>query len=399
MKVLRKPLFIVIIVLVFFSFFGIFPIKNTLLLTLLVPFIFWGIQQKKLYFRKILLVLFLSLIANMVSCSLYHGQSFSDSIKALAFFYYIFFYFALCYLRPTTETVNKSIGILCLIFNTLYILQFFLLQRGIVFLPVDETSIYLGEGARFHMIGSGLASLSIFLGVNQFLSQKRKLFLLLTASGILVLLLMAFRTMVVLSLLFVVFELFLVKGAKTSSFVYLAIFGCILLMALQIPVVADKVDYMWEKQFGEGTQHSFANKNYIRWITLDYYYNDYFHDWMEMFFGSGYPVVNGSYYRYIENSLWSNGMFWMDWGILGLSWMIGIPAVLAMLYYCYKVFKIRANKAYYYLPVWFFYLLSSSITTAEFFRQGNFIIQALCLYLAERVYLENKLKENVCSQS
>ena len=186
MKVLRKPLFIVIIVLVFFSFFGIFPIKNTLLLTLLVPFIFWGIQQKKLYFRKILLVLFLSLIANMVSCSLYHGQSFSDSIKALAFFYYIFFYFALCYLRPTTETVNKSIGILCLIFNTLYILQFFLLQRGIVFLPVDETSIYLGEGARFHMIGSGLASLSIFLGVNQFLSQKRKLFLLLTASGILV---------------------------------------------------------------------------------------------------------------------------------------------------------------------------------------------------------------------
>lgn len=85
-------------------------------------------------------------------------------------------------------------------------------------------------------------------------------------------------------------------------------------------------------------------------------------------------------------------MFWMDWGILGLSWMIGIPAVLAMLFYCYKVFKIRANLSYYYLPVWFFYLLFSSITTAEFFRQGNFVIQAVCLYLAERVYFDTKFK-------
>ena len=158
---------------------------------------------------------------------------------------------------------------------------------------------------------------------------------------------------------------------------------------LQIPVVADKIDYMWEKQFGEGTQHSFANKNYIRWITLDYYYTEYFHDGLEMFLGSGYPVVNGKFYRNIENSLWSNGLFWMDWGILGLSWMIGIPAVVAMLWYSIKVYKIRSDKAYFFLPIWFMYLILSSITTAEFFRQGNFIIQALCLYLAEKVYKDN----------
>lgn len=399
MIVLRKPLSIVLFVLVFFSFFGIYPIKNTLLLTLLLPFIIWGLRNEKLYFRNTLLVLFLSLFANMVSCNIYHDQSISDSIKALAFYYYIFFYFALCYIRPTAKNIDKALGILCLIFNALYIVQFYLLPMGIVFLPVDETSIYLEEGARFHMIGSGLASLSIFLGVNQFLSKRRYIYLLLAASGLLVLVLMAFRTMVVLSVMFIIYELFLVKGAKKSSFIYLALFALIMLLLLQIPVVADKIDYMWEKQFGEGTQHSFANKDYIRWITLDYYYNSYFHDKIELFLGSGYPVVNGSYYKNIENSLWANGIFWMDWGILGLTWMIGIPAVLAMLYYCYKVFRIRIDKNYYYLPVWFFYLLCSSITTAEFFRQGNFIIQALCLYLAERIYLDNKLKIKKCSQS
>ena len=389
MSLLRKPPFIVFIVLVFLNFFGMLPISNTVLLTLLLPFIIWGLRRENLYFRKVLLVLFLSLILNMISCNIYQGQGIMESIKAMAFFYYIFFYFAVCYLNPSVNSVSKSITWLCLIFNTLYILQFYLLQRGITFLPVDETSIYLGEGARFHMIGSGLASLSIFLGVNQFLSQKRKLYLLLSLSGIFVLLLMAFRTMVVLSLLFVVLELFLIKGVKKSAFVYLILFGALLLVVLQIPVVADKIDYMWEKQFGEGTQHSFSDKNYIRWITLAYYYNDHFHDNFEMFFGSGYPVVNGSYYRNIENTLWSNGVFWMDWGILGLSWMIGIPAVLCMLYYSFKVFKIKADKTYFFLPIWFLYMVLSSITTAEFFRQGNFIIQALCLYLAERVYNDN----------
>lgn len=389
MNTLRKPPFIIFIVLVFLNFFGMFPISNTILLTLLLPFVFWGQGRRDLYFRKILLVLFLSLILNMISCNVYQGQSIFDSIKAMALFYYILFYFAVCYINPSTESMTSSITWLCLIFNTLYILQFYLLQIGVVFLPVDENSIYLGEGARFHMIGSGLASLSIFLGVNRFLIRKRIIYLLLSLSGIFVLLFMAFRTMVVLSILFVVFEMFSIKGVKKSAFVYLIIFAALLLAVLQIPVVADKIDYMWEKQFGKGTQHSFANKNYIRWITLDYYYTEYFHDWLEMFLGAGYPVVNGRFYRNIETSLWSNGLFWMDWGILGLSWMIGIPAVASMLWYSIKVYKIRSDKAYFFLPIWFMYLILSSITTAEFFRQGNFIIQALCLYLAEKVYKEN----------
>lgn len=389
MNILRKPPFIILSVLVFLNFFGMFPISNTVLLILLLPFIIWGQGQRDLSFRKILLVLLLSLILNMISCNIYQGQSILDSIKAMAFFYYILFYFAVSYIKPSAKSITSSITWLCLIFNTLYILQFYFLQIGIVFLPVDENSIYLGEGARFHMIGSGLASLSIFLGVNRFLIQKRKLYLLLSLSGVLVLLLMAFRTMVVLSLLFVVFEMFYVKGVKISSFIYLIFFCALLMVVLQIPVVADKIDYMWEKQFGEGTQHSFANKNYIRWITLDYYYTEYFHDGLEMFLGSGYPVVNGKFYRNIVNSLWSNGLFWMDWGILGLSWMIGIPAVVAMLWYSIKVYKIRSDKAYFFLPIWFMYLILSSITTAEFFRQGNFIIQALCLYLAEKVYKDN----------
>lgn len=389
MNLLRKTPFIIFIVLVYLNFFGMYPISNIILLTLLLPFIFWGQRQSDLCFRKILLFLFFSLILNMISCKIYQGQSLFDSIKAMTFFYYIFFYFAVCYLKPSTKSVTTSIAWLCFIFNTLYILQFYLLQIGVIFLPVDENSIYLGEGARFHMIGSGLASLSIFMGVNRFLTNKRKIYLFLSFSGILVLLLMAFRTMVVLSLLFVVLEIFFIRGVKKSAFFYLIILSILLLGVLQIPVVADKIDYMWDKQFGEGTQHSFANKNYIRWITLDYYYNEYFHDGLEMFLGSGYPVVDGRYYKYVEAALWSNGLFWMDWGILGLSWMIGVPAVASMLWYSIKVYKIRSDKAYFFLPIWFMYLILSSVTTAEFFRQGNFIIQALCLYLAERVYKDN----------
>lgn len=387
MNFAKSPIGITFFSLLFLNCFGIFHISNTILLAILIPFLVWGFNRRSLCFRKILIFLLIGLVISMFSCSYYNGQGILDSIAALASFYYILIYFMLSYIKPSSLNIKKALICLCLIFNTLYILQFILLQKGLVFLPIEEDNIFLGEGARFHMIGSGLASLSIFLGINTFLYTKNKLALFFSFSGLIVLLLMAFRTMVVLSILFVVFELFLIKGVKKTSFIYLIIGGACFFLLLQIPVIYDKVEYMWLKEFGEGTKHSFANEDYIRWVTLGHYYTNHFHDWIEFIFGSGYPNVDGRYFKTVEN-LWSVGIYWMDWGLLGLSWMIGIPAVFSMLLYSYKVFKIKIDKRFYFIPVWFLYLVISSITTAEFFRQGNFVIQALCLYLAERVYYD-----------
>ena len=125
MSLLRKPPFIVFSVLIFLNFFGMFQISNTILIVTLIPFVLWGIGNEKLCFRRVLLFLLISLIFNMVSCYIYQGQDFWDSIKAMAFFYYIFFYFIICYLSPSVNSLVTSITWLSLIFNTLYILQFY----------------------------------------------------------------------------------------------------------------------------------------------------------------------------------------------------------------------------------------------------------------------------------
>ena len=78
------------------------------------------------------------------------------------------------------------------------------------------------------------------------------------------------------------------------------------------------------------------------------------------------------------------GIDWTDLGLLSLSWMIGLITVLAMIAYSIKAFLLKVPSEYYYIGVWFIYLVIVSFTTAEFFRSGNFIVQALALYLVEK---------------
>ena len=93
------------------------------------------------------------------------------------------------------------------------------------------------------------------------------------------------------------------------------------------------------------------------------------------------------------NGLANRGIYWVDFGLLSLSWVLGIPAVLGMILYSIKASFLKVSSEYYYLGIWFMYLVASSFTTAEFFREGNFIVQALALYLVEKVNKQYLLKQ------
>lgn len=386
---MNNPIILTFIIVLFLNFFGITNISNTILLLLLLPFVFISIKQRNLVFKKTIIVMLIGMVLNIFSADIFNGQKPITTFKGMSFFYYIFLYFLLWKYKPDIKQTHNTILYLCIIFDVLYILQFIMLQQGIVFLPVDENSIDQGEGARFRMIGSGLASLSVFLGINDYLTKRKIHYLILCAIGFIVLFLMAFRTMVFLCLIFSLIEIILVEGMKRRTLVYIICFFAMGFILLQIPIISDKLDYMWEKQFEAGSNDNFSNKEYIRWITLDYYYSSHFQNIFEMILGSGYPQSESVYYANIEKQLWSIGIYWMDWGLLGLSWMLGILPVGAMITYSIKAARLKVDNKNYFIGIWFVYLILSSITTAEFFRQGNFIIQALCLYYIELVYKKN----------
>ncbi len=385
---LKKVIPLTVLVLFFLTFFGVVNITNTLLLTFILPFVVIGIKRKYL-FKKVIIWLLVGLIMSMISSFVFRGQDFLSSFKASPVILMILFYFLICYIRPTIQNTEKSIVYLVVTFDLIYIVQFLLYQKGIVFLPMNEDIMRSeGEDVRFRMIGSGLATLGIFLGATKYLALKERKWLVIMCLSLLVVLLMAFRTMIAFSVLFLFFLVLKIKGIKRETLFIFAGAVIVALLLLQIPVISDKVEYMWEKQFGDNAE-TLSNKDYIRNVTLYYYLFDYFKSPVEYFFGTGLSIPGTSLYKTFEY-LGSMGIFYMDWGLLGLSWMIGIIPVLCMIIYSIKSFRLKVNPQYYYVGFWFIYLVVSSITTAEFFREGNFIVQAVCLYMVETAHKQYK---------
>lgn len=383
-KILQYPIPLTILVLFFLTFFGTVNIPNTIRLILILPFVFIGIKRKY-HFKRVIIWLLSGLIMSMISSFIFRGQDFLSSFKASPVILMILFYFLICYIHPTVRNTEKSIAYLVLIFDVIYIFQYLLYQKGIVFLPMNEDILRSeGEDVRFRMIGSGLSSLGIFLGATKYMVLKEKKWLAIMCLSLIVILLMAFRTMIAFSVLFLFFLVLKIKGFKRESLCIFAGAAIIAFLLLQIPVIYDKVGYMWDKQFGENAE-TLSNKDYIRNVTLYYYLFDYFKSPVEYFFGTGLSIPGTSQYKTFEY-LGSMGIIYLDWGLLGLSWMIGVIPVLCMIIYSVRSFQLKVNPQYYYVGFWFLYLIVSSITTAEFFREGNFVVQAICLYMVEMTH-------------
>ena len=80
----------------------------------------------------------------------------------------------------------------------------------------------------------------------------------------------------------------------------------------------------------------------------------------------------------------------MDWGIIGVSWMLGILTFVGYVWMSLAAISKRVPSVYLYISLWYIFLLSSSITNWEFFRDGNFLVHAMALYIIELASKENE---------
>lgn len=331
----------------------------------------------------------LGLIFSIFSCKFFKGQGYIDSFKALPNYFYILLYFGLSVFKPSIKQLEKTLLFLIFTFNIIYISQFILLQKGIVFLPSVERSIDAGSSARFRMIASGLTSLGLFYGLNKYSLFKKKTYLILTLTSISVLMLMAFRTMIFFSAAMSLFLIYKMYGFNWKLFRWIGLAGVLIIALLLTPIIQEKMQYMLDKNETE----TLLNSDYVRIRTMDYYLNHHFKNYWEMFFGSGVPFP-GTKYHESTLRVRESGIYSVDWGLWGNSWIVGVISVLSMIWYSIKSSRLKVEPKYYYLGVWFLYLVLTSITTAEFYRAGNFVIQALVLYTIELVVKQNNLTTN-----
>lgn len=196
---------------------------------------------------------------------------------------------------------------------------------------------------------------------------------------------MTFRTIfaaVGLSFLFILFRTKMPARKKILSTVFIAIICCGVFMNEK---VSERITNRFEQSAGE----DFSNKDYIRVIQYEYFTQKHFKNDIEHFFGSGMPEQRTAYGK-DQNELAKAGIFYVDWGIIGMSWMLGVITLVGMIGYM-VVAIIKSWKMEPYIPMWLIYMLLVSVTTGEFIRDGSFIVQALVLALIT--------KKNICNEN
>lgn len=337
-------------------------------------------------YKKELMVFFVFIAANILSCHYFRGQSIYESVRYAYFPFYVFFsYFVFRRLELSVDVIEKVIFILTIVFICCYLVQF-LNPTLSLFVSKNQTEVFMSSfhQQRFRLAGQGICSLGLFMSLNKYLLLKEMKYLWVAFASFSCIMLMGFRTLTV-ALVFAACVLIIkLFGLKMKTIAIFISFLVVFIVFFNTSWGERVIDAFVDRQ-----DAMFNNSEYIRMISLDYHLHRYFKSPIEYFFGSGVPYLTDvenvcSNYGKEIRTLQSSGLIYQDWGVLGYSWIWGVIPVLCMIVYSIKSIFIRVPREYYYLSIWLLFLVVGSITTAEMFRPGAFFLQMVVLVLIEK---------------
>lgn len=380
-------LYIIILFLFANNIFGIFPIASSFT----VPVIFlcaWNGFNKPSVYKKAFVLVLIGLLLNLWSSMHFRGQTPWDTIRAMPSYFGILFYFFLKQKKYSIELVERALLILVYVLDILYIAQYFLINLyGINFMQLDDWMLGDEEGGkRLRVVSSGLYIVSLFYGlVNWYKTRERK-YLIPFLLGLFIMFLTGYRQFIASFILVVIYMLWRLEKRITSrQIITLLMIGLLFVGLSQIPSVKEKLQGMVERNDAGA---SLDNEDYIRVVQFQYFENEFFKSPVERVLGAGIPLTSSKYGKDFEVDR-SRGMQYVDWAFLGVSWMLGTITVLGLIWLAIMVIRIKVAPQYSYFSLYFLFLLIS-VTNFEFFRNGNFLVHGIILYMAELASKEIK---------
>ena len=357
----------------------------------LILFIFAFIERKKKneYAKLIFVYLFFVLLSCLYS-ALFNGQNIVKTIVASYPCLGILSYFIAAHYKLTSEKLILTIKIICIAWCCSYLLQWLIYPTILFATALNEVNITDNE-FRMRMPCSICAYILFFWGINGLVLRKKiGKNILYTLLGFLPILIMGFRSLTMLSVLCAILLIMFVTKKFLKSIVFGVSFIFLMYLSYNFPIVHEKVDEMIERQ--EAGQ-DFSNSDYIRYIEYDYFTKIIFVKPAERFFGGGYPVMDGSteYGRKMYDSSYKYSMYWIDLGLIGLSFIIGIPAVCLLIWMVFLMIKkCTATDMQFIRFSLLVVLVGSIVTSMELFRQGNLLIIGMILYYIENRFISIK---------
>lgn len=346
-------------------------------------------NRKNDFLGKYILLFILFLFVSTISCWYVRNQPIFETVKTITFLNCALFltYYIYSAIKPSIKTLERMFLLFYWFFLFIYLITYLVYPTHIV-------PILAGEYThRFRIIGQAINSLSFLMYLNKWMTARRNVYLLYLIPSILVFFVLAFRLMIIGVIISALIMYLKVMKFRLYSFLMVTFVSLVVGGGLTFTSIGQtSIDRMMNAQ----EEETFDNSNYIRMLELDYFLNDFHKNNLEKITGAGLPGTKSDYGKsmqidaIVENNAETTG--WVDWGLLGLSWIIGPITVLILLFIMCKCIYISwiSDKCYFYIAAWFIFLLLISINNSEAYRQGTFSIYAAVLYLTNQLIRKKK---------
>ena len=344
-----------------------------------------GILCKRLFLAYIILAFF-----NMVTCLYFRNQSLLLSFNSWAPFFMVFYYFCFRTWNKGVLFWEKVLENCYFVILFLYTLQYAFLNLEI--LKLDTSREYLEFESRVRIYSDGILTLGYLYCLNKFLVYKKKQYLLWALVGFFLIFLQGFRSLIVMGTITSVIMIFRVYKMPGVTLKFVIGGLLVVVTALQSSIVQDKV----KEIIARNESSNFNNEDYVRVVEINYFYNNFFLNDVEMILGAGKTpygsddIYNGKYpSKYSEERCYLANEFHfytVDLGYLGLSWEAGIPFTIVILLLTISLLRFKVNKEYYYIGLYSLYMLLIGMTYPHGIYQRNLINLALVFTIAEIVH-------------
>lgn len=370
---MKNKIIILLLVLILSNFLGLIEVPRAIKFVLIFILVINNIQSvSNHYFHKGIALYFIGIIISIFSCYIYRQQNIIYSVIGLVNYWCLGLFFYFGGKRFTKEDLFSSLVIIGKIVLIVYLIQYILFQFGIT-ISYEEYITDEPEMARFRINCSASIFLLFFIKLQTFINQHKLFDAFWIIFSILVALLMNFRSILLGMILFSVLELWMIKIKFSKNIFAILILIPTFIALFSTDLVQNRIEQMMSRQ----EEQTLSNSDYIRVIQYDYYETKHFNNTLERLMGSGLPDGHSKYSKEMAVMINDKGLRYVDWGIIGLSWILGILTALGIIIYVLKAYRLNANMPS--INVWFLFLLTVSMLTYELPREGNFIIQALAL--------------------
>lgn len=349
-------------------------------------------------FRFCFILIFISLILNAYSSEHFRGQDFFSTLRAGRWTTNILFFYIVAHYNPGIKQIEKCIEKLILIVLICYLIQLMIFPIAIFHGAAEswiQNNDYWFRGISVR--GDVIISLGIFLGLNKYLSTHNKKYIVLMFICLLIYFMKGYRIMlfgITVSSIYLFCRFYGIRNIKkivTQGFIFS--FSIILIIFISyhfIPLIQNGINVIIEKIINGDA--SFSNDSYIRVLSFNYWETEHFKSGVERFLGSGFVQNNSQWGKYYLNYLLDVKNYnIVDWGLIGLSWLGGIPLIIGIILIYIKCIITKTPKDKYYISAWFIFLTISSLSDPIGYSNNAFIPESIIMFLLHKIITQKRI--------